>query len=705
MRGRSCASSARRFRDVRTIFPLLLSLSSVLFATSQAQADNFWQPLGGPSGGSINALVRDPVSGALYAGTGYQHGYNKSAGSVFKSIDHGDTWTYVSADFFTLTSALNTRVRTLAVNASGHVFAGLELGGVMRSTNGGASWTRINNGLGDLRLRSLTFAQTGELYAATDTTGVWAFNAGTATWSALNNGLTSFDTRSIISRTGYLLVASQTGGVFKRPTGQPWAAASNGLSTLRVNNLSVSSVTGTIYAGTDTGLFSSVDDAASWQPVNGPFTGTLCWTLHDTGTSWLVGTGAGVFRSTNGGATWTPVTDGYSGTSTRSLLDDGAGRLFAGSLDDGLFRSTDDGQTWSRASAGLYGHTVVRLLVTRDGEVLAGTNTNGIYRSTIFGGAWSDPVLAGWHIFALAESPWGDVFAGNYNITNGVSDGHAWRSSDGGETWTPLDNGIVAAMISGFVFPGGDQVLCSSAWNPGGVSISAYRGDSWSRLGPPQNIPAYCLTRSPQGDLFFGTEGQSVWRYNAGSGTWTNLGLNQSQQFSIAINSLGHVFVGNDSNLKGVYKSTANGDNLQPLANFPGNYGYSICVLPNDDLYVGTRDSGIQYSSDGGASWTTVNSGIPTSSCQIITLGPDGHLYAGVAGFGVYRSAAPVVPRTPGDIDGDGDVDDEDAALFTGVLIGADSTPMRLLRSDVDQNGTVNGGDVPAFASAYLLAP
>lgn len=680
----------------------ILALVVFLAITPRLKADNFWQSLAGPTGGSVNCLARDPISGALFAGTGFQNGYNQNAGGVFKSIDNGDSWTFVSADFFTLAAPISTRVRAIATNSVGHVFAGLESGGVMRSNDGGATWSRLNSGLGELRIRSLSVSPADTLYAATDTLGVWIFNPAGNSWTALNDGLTSLDTRALIARNDYLLVATQSAGVFKRLAAQSWMTSSSGMSNLRVNGLTQSPTTDDIFASTDEGFFSSIDHAASWQPVVGPFTGSLCWTLVDTGMSLLGGTNAGIFRSTNGGIDWTSVSDGSTGSAVRMLLVDGAGSVYAGSFHAGLFRSVDDGQSWTPVNSGLHGLSVNRLLVTSEGRIFAGTPVNGIYRSAIDDGMWSGPQLSRRNIFALAEGAEGALFAGNYNITNGVPDGHPWRSEDGGDTWVPLDNGVAAAMISGFAFPGGDEVLCASAWNPGGIFQSINRGDSWSRLGPPQNIPAYCLTRGPEGDLFFGTEGQGVWRYNARSGTWSNLGLSQSQQFSIAINSSGHVFVGNDGNIKGVYKSVANGDGLQPLAAFPGNYGYAICILPNDDLYVGTRDNGIQYSSDGGNSWNSVNSGIPVRACQALCVGPDGHLYAAVAGFGVYRSVAQVVQNTPGDVDGDGDVDVVDVALFVDVLIGNESTPIRRWRSDLDSSGVVDGLDIAPFAQAAL---
>lgn len=669
---------------------------------SRLSADPFWESLNGPYGGSVYALAWDPVSDAIYAGTSYQHGYNQTGGSVFRSTDHGVHWTYVSADIYQQANPITTRVRALAVNSQGHVYAGMEGAGVFVSTNGGANWTAINTGLiATLRVRDIAFSPSDEPYAATESNGVYRFNG--ASWVATNAGLTNFATRCLAFGDDYALVGTASGGIFKRPlAGGNWTAVNNGLSTLAISSIHVSTDGSRLLACTGAGLFESLDGAASWHPLVGPFAGGLVNDVVEAANALLVGTSTGIYIGDPAGTQWSAATNGFSGAACLRLIEDGDGRAYAGSLDDGVFRSLDDGASWSDINNGLAGRTVTRLLVTSTGDIFAGTNAQGIFRSNVLGSAWTGPALPKRSIFALAESPRGDLFAGNYTIAaGGVPDGHAWRSSDDGESWTPLDNGLTAAMVSGFVFPGPtNEVICSIAWGANSIRTSQTNGDAWMALSPGPGDETYCLSQNAQGDLFTGSEGSGVKRFNSASQTWTHLGLDGSQQFSIAFNSQGHVFVGNDGNLKGVYKSVANGDGLIPLNSFPGNFGYAIACLPNDDLYVGTRAMGIQYSGNGGNSWTTVNSGIPVNACQGLALGVDGHLYAGVAGFGVYRSTVPVAPSVAGDIDNDGDVDDDDILSFVGILLGADSTPIRVFRSDIDGSGIADSGDIAGMSNA-----
>ncbi|NUQ46188.1 MAG: HYR domain-containing protein, partial [Phycisphaerae bacterium] len=52
------------------------------------------------------------------------------------------------------------------------------------------------------------------------------------------------------------------------------------------------------------------------------------------------------------------------------------------------------------------------------------------------------------------------------------------------------------------------------------------------------------------------------------------------------------------------------------------------------------------------------------------------------------------------DIDDDGDVDFNDLLLFVDVLLGLDTTPLHVARSDVNCDGLADGDDVQGFLDA-----
>jgi len=104
-------------------------------ARTEAQAQNSWQPTSGP----VKCLAINS-SGHIFAGTaGGINALRVLGDGVFRSTDNGDSWTQVN------TGLTNESVGCLAINSSGHIFAGTYGGGIFRSTDNGGTWTAVNN--------------------------------------------------------------------------------------------------------------------------------------------------------------------------------------------------------------------------------------------------------------------------------------------------------------------------------------------------------------------------------------------------------------------------------------------------------------------------------------------------------------------------------------------------------------------------------
>lgn len=84
------------------------------------KSQNFWQQTNGLPSGAVSSLAINS-SGHVFAGT-YGNG-------VYRSTDNGNNWTQIN------TGLTNNYVRSLAINSSGYIFAGTSSGGVFKSIN------------------------------------------------------------------------------------------------------------------------------------------------------------------------------------------------------------------------------------------------------------------------------------------------------------------------------------------------------------------------------------------------------------------------------------------------------------------------------------------------------------------------------------------------------------------------------------------
>lgn len=135
---------------------LMLSGGGSLFGQT-----NFWEKTNGPYGGDIHSLAFNP-SGRLFAGT--------NAGWIYCSTDNGSSSMQLKA------GSTNSIVYALAVNSGGDVFASIDRGesderGFFRSTDGGQEWTRASTALP--YMFSLAIDSSGHIFAGTERDAIY----------------------------------------------------------------------------------------------------------------------------------------------------------------------------------------------------------------------------------------------------------------------------------------------------------------------------------------------------------------------------------------------------------------------------------------------------------------------------------------------------------------------------------------------------
>ena len=73
---------------------------------------------------------------------------------------------------------------------------------------------------------------------------------------------------------------------------------------------------------------------------------------------------------------------------------------------------------------------------------------------------------------------------------------------------------------------------------------------------------------------------------------------------------------------------------------FTRDFILAFTVDANGNVFAGTHD-GVFYSRDGGTSWQMVNDGLTCKTVRSIVAAPDGFIYVGTLGAGVFRSPVP----------------------------------------------------------------
>ena len=152
---------------------------------------------------SITCIAQDLSSqDTWYVGTGEARGNSAGGGGsfflgdgIYKSTDNGETWTLLSSTSGgnpqTYSSAFQL-VNNVAVNSNtGSVFAAAS-NVVMRSQNGGASWTTVRSNIASSTMSDVQITSTGTIYAAIPSAfsdaGISTSADDGATWTNITPG-------------------------------------------------------------------------------------------------------------------------------------------------------------------------------------------------------------------------------------------------------------------------------------------------------------------------------------------------------------------------------------------------------------------------------------------------------------------------------------------------------------------------------------
>lgn len=563
-----------RPRHLLRILGAVLLLGLTVTAYQLARPVNLtWEPVAGPAGSYVWAVAVDPTApGTLYAGL--------NAGGVYKSTDGGQTW-----------QPKNDGLQSLEGERTG-----------------------VEHAL-DVRDILISRAHPGTLYAATwGGEGLYASTDGGESWSQEFIDVWSgdpADSEQLVNSRRYVRVL-----------------ADNGTD---------------LFAGTQGGVFKLVmsEDGPAWQPtaLKGADRSVRALVIHPTYTQTIYAATlqAGIFRSDDSGISWQPQNTGLESKTARAvnalILDPAQPAvLYAGTWGDGVYRSLDGGAHWSAWNDGLWpAASVWSLLLTPDGTLFAGLRSGGTYKRAAQG-EWQ-PAAFPYSALTLSHDPrTGALYAGTWG-------GGLFRDAAGldsaPEAWQAL--GLPANIplrLRAAIVRGSAPPTLYVATDSNGVYASLDGGQHWERRSQGLTGPALMvrtLTVGADGQTLYAGTGAGLFVSTDGS-QWQPIGAASIQAaatpepalpapegeeppptaaISILALAVGRTAPGTDI----VYAGTPAGlwrfeaDQPQKFVASvlkPGTGLVPAVLIQEQTIYASVWGEGLRRSSDGGQHWQPV---------------------------------------------------------------------------------------------------
>jgi photosystem II stability/assembly factor-like uncharacterized protein len=334
-------------------------------------------------------------------------------------------------------------------------------------------------------------------------------------------------------------------------------------------------------------------------------------------------TGGGLWKTEDAGGSWRNISDGFLNTGSIgdiAVFDANPSIIYVGtgeapvrgqmsSYGDGVYKSIDAGATWTHigldktkqiARVVMHPSDANIVYVAALGSRWGPSGDRGVYRSIDGGATWkrilfvsstagarelmmdpTNPRVLYAAFWDMQRTPW--------SIRSGGPGSGVWKTTDAGDTWTPLKNGLPSIMgrIGLAVAPATPSRLYALVEaDSGGMYRSDDSGASWRRMTGNRMLqvrPWYfsTVTVDPKNADILYAPGYSVLRSSDGGVTYAARPSPHSDNHRLWINpsNAQNMILPTDG---GVAVSFDAGENWSPVENQPTGQFYAV---QTDDLF------------------------------------------------------------------------------------------------------------------------
>ena len=595
--------------------------------------------------GTYIAAIQGAASSPSIVYAAFHPIYNSTTSGLYKSSDHGASWSTLSTNLPT-----GLRITKLVVNpldsntlylvSSPDMFVPAATPSIWKSTNGGTAWARVDSTIGKVWDLSIDPKTPQTLYATTWTgtprsswSGTtWKSTDGGATWAAKGSHTGCVRVKRDQPSTVWVIDPDRSSG---DPESGCWISTNGGDSWTRKSSMlgwdSGWQTLDWAYGGDGYGMAKVIGEDLSnpstlfwvhWQFAFGSFdAGGKFDNLftHQVSTGWWASRGIENVCTTAVG-----------------ISEAKPQQVYTGYFDIGMWRSLDGGSSWQSCNTSAY--------------TGAWTGHGGCVM-----GILPDPTRANVVFAIMGEEA---------SVSTVIKNSNTGAAS----SWTAANAGLPAGFVYGLSL---DRKSSSTSRTlfvtvNGDVYKSTDDGTSWTAVLTGSSCRVTAVDRLNGSIVYAGGEG-GLWRSTSGGslGSWTKIGstsfsgtnpqeLKQVQWEGIhAITPdpkvSGRVYVTSYGSGRGVYRSNDQGATWTLLRS--GSYYREVAVDPTNGSVLWATSSkaykaggpasgsdGVMKSTDGGQTWTSMNDGLAWAFAGPIAIDPSNtsKVIAGSPGIGFW---------------------------------------------------------------------
>lgn len=366
--------------------------------------------------------------------------------TIQKSTDEGKTWTYTyNPPTFPQTPT------NLVADENGIMFASTRVVGLLKSTDGGDSWTTFANGLEVTGINDcLTTTASGEVIVSQYGFGLFKSKQSEADFKLSADGYRATFAKYFSEGSDGKYYTTTNGSAFtSSDKGKTWQR----IHSYGINIQSICENNGAIFLGNISGIMRSTNQGENWGYLTNGFSIGSQQGVHQIivtkkGTI-LAATGGGLFRSVNNGDSWTKLTVFGTNVHIFAVFERENGDLYA-SANRKLYKSTNDGANWEETPMGNLISPAVNLDNNIDVLNYVIDTKNNHYIN--FGAKYylkSSDEGKNWRTVNLPDDGFGnenvkDILVGNKDSLFIVTNRNIYLSTDEGSTHQPFNNGLIS---------------------------------------------------------------------------------------------------------------------------------------------------------------------------------------------------------------------------------------------------------------------